>query len=297
VDHRTISAKTTRRGLEEEDPKIHPTGSVKMGIRNLEFPEEFRTITGTGNNLVNPEWGVADIPFLRRTTVDYADGLDAPSGEDRPNAREISNEVCAQEGEIYNRRYASDFVWQWGQFLDHDITLTLVNDLIEPFNIKVPAGDIWFDPQVTGTAEIGMDRSFSEVVNGIHEQLNEITAFIDASNVYGSDLERAVALRANDGTGRLLVSKGDLLTFNTEGLPNAPSEDASFFLAGDFRANEQVGLTAFHTLFVREHNYWADAIANSGNSLSGDEIYEIAWAIVGVSALAWYYMAQGLKDQ
>ena len=43
------------------------------------------------------------------------------------------------------------------------------------------------------------------------QQFNLITGFIDASNVYGSDLARADWLRANDGTGKLKTSAGDLL--------------------------------------------------------------------------------------
>ena len=80
----------------------------------------------------------------------------------------------------------------------------------------------------------------------------------------------------------LKTSHGNLLPFNINELPNAPSAEApNFFLAGDFRANEQTGLTAMHTLFVREHNYWAKVIAKSNSSLDGDTIYEVARAIVG----------------
>ena len=261
-----------------------------MGLRTIRFPSEFRTISGYGNNARNPEWGAAEIPFLRRTTVDYGDGVDSPSGENRPNPRDISNAVCAQEEDTPGARRASDFVWQWGQFLDHDITLTPTNDLIEPFNVPIPAGDPFFDPQGTGQQEMALDRSFSEIVDGIRQQVNEITAYVDASNVYGSDQERADALRLEDGTGRLAVSEGDLLPFNTEGLPNAPSANApNFFLAGDFRANEQVGLTAMHTIFVREHNYWAELVGRSNSSLSGDQIYEIARALVGAEMQAITY--------
>ncbi|MDF1815836.1 MAG: peroxidase family protein [Verrucomicrobiales bacterium] len=258
------------------------TGIVRMGPRAIRLPAEFRTITGANNNVENPEWGSAEIPFVRISTPDYADGVDFPSGNDRPNARAISNAVMAQEDVMYNKRGITDFLWQWGQFLDHDITLTPVDDPVVTFDIEVPTGDPFFDPQGTGTQIISLDRSFAEPVDGVREQLNEITAYIDASNVYGSDVERAEELRTMDGTGKLKTSDGDLLPFNVNGLPNAPSDQAAnFFLAGDFRANEQIGLTALHTLFVREHNYWADVIKKGNSTLTGDQVYEAARIIVG----------------
>jgi len=274
--------KKDRRGAELMPRNEKKMGPVRMGMRTIEFPGEFRTIDGTGNNVDNPEWGATEIPFLRRTSVDYADGAHEPSGSDRPDARTISNEVSAQEEPIFNLHHASDFIWQWGQFLDHDITLTPVMDPEESFDIQIPAGDPFFDPQGTGTRVMSLERSFYEVVNGVREQVNEITAYVDASNVYGSDIERADELRTMDGTGRLQTSEGNLLPFNINAFPNAPSEHApNFFLAGDFRANEQVGLTAMHTVFVREHNYWADVVAKSNPDFDGDQIYEVARAIVG----------------
>jgi hypothetical protein len=77
-----------------------------------------------------------------------------------------------------------------------------------------------------------------------------------------------------------LVSEGNLLPFNDEGLANAGGDSADLFLAGDVRANEQVALTAVHTLFVREHNRLADEIAERDPRLPGDEIYERARQIV-----------------
>ncbi len=269
-------------GSQEPPRNLRKSPPLKMGLRTLELPSEFRTISGTGNNLKNPDWGTAGIPLLRKTRIDYADGIDAPSGIDRPGPREISNAVAAQEESILNRHYVSDFIWQWGQFLDHDLSLTPVSELVEPFNIQVPAGDPFFDPNSTGTVEIPLERSYSESIEGVRQQFNEITAFVDASNVYGSDLERAQALRTLDGTGRLKMSEGNLLPFNVDGLPNAPSaEAANFFVAGDFRVNEQVGLITMHTLFAREHNYWAGVIAKANPALDDDGIYEAARAIVG----------------
>jgi len=111
-------------------------------------------------------------------------------------------------------------------------------------------------------------------------QRNEISTWIDGSNVYGSNPERAAALRANDGSGRLRTSSGDLLPFNTEAMPNAGGSDPSLFLAGDVRANEQVGLTALHTLFVREHNWHATRLREKYPTRTGEEIYQAARAFV-----------------
>ena len=150
-------------------------------------------------------------------------------------------------------------LWQWGQFLDHDIDLTEAAEPGEPFNIPIPGGDPYFDPEGTGTQVMSLNRSAYDHNTGKtpdnpRQQMNHITAFIDASMVYGSDSIRAKALRTLDGTGRLKTSQGRLLPFNTSGLPNAGGTGPELFLAGDVRANEQVGLTALHTLFMREHN-------------------------------------------
>jgi hypothetical protein len=205
-------------------------------------------------------------------------------------ARLVSNEVCDQREPIVNKLGLSDFVWQWGQFLDHDIDETPIASPAEPFDIEVPTGDPWFDPDGLGGETIPLDRSAYEIVGGVRQQLNNITSFIDASNVYGSEEDRAHELRTNDGTGRLKVSAGDLLPYNTAGLDNAPSANIpTFFLAGDVRANEQVGLIAMHTLFVREHNRLADLIAQRRPGLSGDEIYEWARAMVAAEMQAITY--------
>ena len=85
----------------------------------------------------------------------------------------------------------------------------------------------------------------------------------------------------------LKTSAGDLLPYNTAGLPNAPtSDDPTLFVAGDIRANEQSGLTAIHTLFVREHNYWAQQLAAQFPDADGDELYERARAIVAAEMQA-----------
>lgn len=264
----------------------------RQGPQNpAQFPAVVRTIDGTGNNPAHPEWGRADIELLRLAGSEYGDGVDTPAGGFRPSARDISNAVMAQAQSRSTAARVSDFLWQWGQFVDHDIDLTPIIEPIEELDILVPRGDRFFDPQGTGTQVIPFNRSFYRLVDGVREQVNEITAYIDASTVYGSDPVRARALRTLDGTGRLKTSGGGLLPLNETGLPNAPSTDPSYYLAGDFRANEQAALTAMHVLFVREHNHWADRFRKSTRSRSGDDIYEMARAMVAAEIQAITYNA------
>ncbi|MEE8143276.1 MAG: peroxidase family protein [Planctomycetota bacterium] len=248
--------------------------------------QEFRSIDGSGNNLANPLWGSAGIELLRVAPSNYGDGVSTPAGADRPGARAVSNALCDQPAPGYNEKFASDMLWQWGQFLDHDIDLTPTHNRSAPgevFNIPVPIGDPFFDPQGIGGAVIPLVRSLFVVGFTPRQQVNAITSFLDASNVYGSDLARAEELRTLDGSGKLKTSDGDLLPFNVNGFPNAqpPGDPASFFLAGDVRANEHVGLTAMHTLFLREHNRLAEEIALADPGLTGDEIYLRTRRIVG----------------
>ena len=264
------------------------------GNSNSNVDDDVRSIDGSGNNLQDPLMGATFTQLLRMIFSDYADGVSEIPEAGRPSPRLVSNIVNSQVGLIPNLLNASDYIWQWGQFVDHDIDLTGGVDPPEPADIPVPAGDPFFDPFDTGTQVIVFNRSVFDTSTGTgidnpRQQINEITAWIDASNVYGSDLGRAVALRMNDGTGRLDTSAGDLLPFNIEGLPNAGGTDPSLFLAGDVRANEQAGLTCMHTLFVREHNRYVQELAAVRPGLSGDELYERGRKFVGALMQAITY--------
>lgn len=246
----------------------------------------FRSIDGTGNNPVEVYWGSAGSDLLRLPGgADYADGAFAMGGEHRPSARAISNLVASTPGPLSRVVRVTDMFWQWGQFLDHDLDLTTGASPSEAANIPVPAGDPYFDPFNTGTQTIGFNRSVYDSLVTPRQQLNMITAFIDASNVYGSDAHRAQELRADGGF--LEMSRGRLLPFNVNGLPNAPDARDTLFLAGDIRANEQVGLTALHTLFVREHNRQAHYLRRL--RLPDETIYQVARAIVGAEMQAITY--------
>ncbi|QDU40354.1 peroxidase [Maioricimonas rarisocia] len=244
--------------------------------------EAVRNIDGTDSSGSGFQ-GAAHTPLRRNAPADYpgdGSGEEILTSSDRTNPRTVSNLVVAQDGvSLPNQRGMSDFTWAWGQFLDHDIDLTHTSPLNGTADIEIEDPN---DP--LGPNPIPVNRSDFDLSTGTpgnpRQQINEITAFIDASNVYGSDDVRAMTLRTLSG-GLLKTSDGDLLPFNEEGLPNDGSPMADFFVAGDVRANENVVLTSMHTLFVREHNRLARLIGMMAPDATDEEIYQLARKIVG----------------
>ena len=262
---------------------VNPVGASLAPL----LPAE--SIDGIGNNVAHPTWGSTGQDLLRLSPAAYGDGISTPSGADRPSARLVSNLLSASpEGGITNDRDFTAFVYAWGQFLDHDLGLTDTATPRERLPIAVPAGDPSFDPTSTGTKTISMSRSAYDPATGTatsnpRQQTNSLTAFIDGSQVYGSDATRAAALREFVG-GRMRTSAGNLLPFNTTGLANANDAhvvaDNQLFLAGDVRANENPELVALQTLFVREHNRIAAEAAAKNPTWTDEQVYQHARRMV-----------------
>ena len=172
---------------------------------------------------------------------------------------------------------------------------------------RSPPFDPFFDPTGTGTQIIPMRRSSYDTDTGLtpddpRTTINDITTWIDGSNVYGSSEARAMWLRTEE-EGKLKTSEGNLLPFNTltgqYGDPVDP--DAPFmllegppqerhFIAGDLRANEQPILTALHTLFVREHNRRTEALALQYPDWTDEALYQQARRMVigHIQAIAFH---------
>ena len=243
---------------------------------------EVQSFDGTGNNLQNPEYGATDTALVNIAPLDYSDGFSTPAGQDRPNSRVISNAISQQEGDIFDPRGLTNFIWAWGQFLDHDLSLTPENGS-QPVSISVPTGDPFLDPQNTGNVVI--ELSDSEFIEGTGTDINNprqlpnvLTAWIDGSNVYGSDEERTDFLRSFEG-GQLKTSEGDLLPFNDGTLENdnpTRQDPTDLFVAGDVRANENAVLSSIHTLFLREHNRIATELEAAHPDWTDEQLFQRA---------------------
>jgi len=257
----------------------------------------FRSIDGTCNNIGigTKDWGAADIPVYREMTANYASSNIHNDMVDWSNPRKISNTIFSQTTSIPSKNDLSSFVFTWGQFIDHDMVFSPGGS--DKQNIPLPPDEPDF------TTDISFTRSDIFPGTGIfsaRDQINKITSWIDASQIYGSDAHRANWLRTFKD-GKLKVSTGDLLPFNTiDGEassavdPDAPEMDnldmgaRPHFVAGDVRAGEQPGLTALHTLFVREHNRICDLYRTRG-FFNDEVLYQLARKQVGAIIQAITY--------
>jgi len=263
---------------------------------------KYRTIDGSCNNPENTSWGRSNTALQRLLPPEYEDGIEIPRKSGLPSARAVSTATVSSQSKE-NKKYTL-MLMQWGQFVDHDITHTPVvkgeeesgilccqdgaivkeNDRNrECFPIDIPEKDNIFGK--FGQRCMEFVRSMPaprELCNfGPREQINQITAWQDGSNVYGSDADEARKLRLLAG-GRLRVTKvqgRDLLPLN----PSECSDDARHrycFSAGDLRCNEQLELTVLHTVWMREHNRIADELAQLRPEWSDETLYQESRRIV-----------------
>jgi hypothetical protein len=124
--------------------KIYVVLFILIGLTDL-ISQENRTFTGEGNNLLHLDWGSAESQVLRQTTVNYADGFSQVNDSLLPSPRVISNYVFDQTDNIFDSHNLSDYVWVFGQFIDHDITL-VESDNREPILLEIPEDDEHFSP-------------------------------------------------------------------------------------------------------------------------------------------------------
>ena len=274
------------------------TNGVSLGTH-----APYRSINGANNNISSPSktnWGAAGITLFRELPAQFgpSDPSGAIGGVNRPSPRAISNAVIDEPVTQFNTRQLSTLVYQWGQFLDHDMSATPTGTT-EYVPIKLPGTEVIF------TEDIPFYRSDYQMTtdaggNKVRQQLNMITSFIDGSNVYGSDSKRATWLRTMRN-GKMKTSSGNLLPYNTRNgelnsaidptapeMANDSGHQVKTFVAGDDRAAENPVLTSLHTLFVREHNRICDSLIGLGMR-DDEQMYQIARKIVGAEIEAITY--------
>jgi hypothetical protein len=260
----------------------------------------YRPIDEVGNNVANPSWGTAGVDLLRLTPAYYANGINSPSLPQDASARVVSNILNNQAApgdpsadlSILNQQSLTDFVYAFGQFMDHDLDLTLGNGAQIP--IPVPPGD-----PIGGPNDIPLAFALSNVdpLTGTSkgnpaQQITSITSYLDLSQVYGSDLATDNALRTLSG-GQMKTSAGGLppldntdyftpdqlaaINASVGGMADqGPAPQTSMFVTGDTRGNENVELTALQALFLDNHNRLAAALQQEHPHWTDEQLFQEA---------------------
>ncbi|XP_073436974.1 peroxidasin homolog [Dendrobates tinctorius] len=287
------------------------------------FHQRYRMHDGTCNNLQHPTWGASLTAFQRLLKPSYQNGFNLPRGlgasEESgvlplPLPRLVSTTMIGSETITPDSQY-THMLMQWGQFLDHDMDQTIPALGMSRFSDSAPCSQICTndppclpinipenDPRGSSGRCMFFARSSPVCGSGVtsllmdsayyREQVNLLTSYLDASNVYGSTEQESHELRDLSNqkgklkVGRLVSTSGKHLMLFASGPPTECMRDeressVPCFLAGDHRANEQLALTSMHTLWFREHNRIAEHLLKLNPHWNGEKIYHEVRKLVG----------------
>ncbi|XP_046571262.1 myeloperoxidase-like [Haliotis rubra] len=282
---------------------------------------KYRTADGSCNNLANPSWGMASIPMRRWLSPAYDDGISSPREKATqgwntklPSARLVSTTVHTPSTNADRHASYTHMLMQWGQFLDHDITSTPTQQLsgsyggssigcchsvvhrgkraaafVQPsvinrpqcFPIVIPQPDRHFKSTCMNFVR-SVQVANADCQSVPVEQLNQITAYIDASNVYGSSQTEQNKLRTF--VNGQLKMKSPHLPADSQRSCTTPNSPNYCFLAGDHRVNENPTLQSTHTIFAKEHNRIAAKLKALNCHWNDEKLFQESRRIVGAIA-------------
>ncbi|XP_046342547.2 peroxidase-like [Haliotis rufescens] len=272
----------------------------------------FRSADGSCNNIRHPDWGKSFIPLRRFLLPKYDDDISSPRTKGihrRPlvSARLVSTTLHTADVDATSRSDATHMAMQWAQFLDHDLSITAVQrgadgstmicckddvpkgynhsadiyDRYQCFNIAVPPGDRRFKRTCLNfVRSVQVANTNCDITPA--EQLNQLTAYVDASQVYGSTQEEQDELRAHTG-GLLRTSlrRPELLPRNPVSDCITSTEPNFCFRAGDERVDEHMSLASMHTIWLREHNRVARKLARINRRWDDERLFQETRRILG----------------
>ncbi|XP_078542887.1 lactoperoxidase-like isoform X2 [Lissotriton helveticus] len=281
----------------------------------------YRSITGVCNHRENPDVGAANRAFTRWLPAHYEDGIGRPlgwtkgkpnNGFNLPEVRDVSNKIAKYpEKDVTLDSERSQIFMIWGQWVTHDIEFSPqgLADCQPPscendgnnFPVQIPPNDPSKKEKCMQFIRTGPACPTNSVVR---EQINGVTSFLDASAVYGSEDCQVRTLRdTTSQRGLLLVNKwvsdkgraflpyvNDTKNFCEVGISCLPvnpcpslnlEHNVSCFIAGDRRANQNLGLLAINTIFVREHNRLARKLNKLNPHWEDEKLFQEARKIVG----------------
>ncbi len=188
-------------GSRHAEGSEHRTNDDRLGrhgrssdLTGILFPNGIQTLYGSGNNLLNPDWGQANQIYSRGAGVSYANGV--ASMVDGPSPRFVSNRVFNDISQnLFSENELTQWAFAWGQFLDHNFGLRQNEDDDQPIAFDPT------DPAEQFTSDLGaiaFTRSVVAPGSGVNtprQQVNTVSSYIDAWAVYGGTIDRLQWLR------------------------------------------------------------------------------------------------------
>ncbi len=221
-----------------------------------------RTPDGSFNDLSFPTMGMAGSALGRNVPTRMTTPRNVVAS---PNPRDISNQLLARE-EFVPAGIINVLAGAWLQFMNHNWFFHERGPEDEFFEVPLPAGDTWPDkhmrirktPTMPGTSPTGYGGS----APAFH---NQESHWWDGSQVYGTGKDKQQSLRTFKD-GHIKVEMGRLVPDpETDGVDHT-----------GFNENWWAGLALLHTVFAREHNAIADALAKAYPDLDDQRLFETA---------------------
>uniref|UniRef100_A0A8C3BCI5 NAD(P)H oxidase (H2O2-forming) n=1 Tax=Cairina moschata TaxID=8855 RepID=A0A8C3BCI5_CAIMO len=250
---------------------------------------EVQRYDGWYNNLLHHGRGSVGARLLRLLPANYADGVYQALQEPHvPNARQLSNMVARGPSGLPSRRNTTVLAVFFGFHVLSEILGTEKPGCPAEFlNIRIPSGDLVFDPEGTGAVVLPFQRihwalETGQSPNSPREQTNEVTGWLDGSSIYGPSHSWSDALRSFSG-GQLAAGPSGQLPKETDGrVPMWKALDPStgqggprgIYDLGNAWGNENRFLQAESIAWFRYHNHLATELAQARPSWSDEDIFQ-----------------------
>ncbi|KNC97817.1 uncharacterized protein SPPG_06812 [Spizellomyces punctatus DAOM BR117] len=239
----------------------------------LSCAQEFRSIDGTGNNADNKAFGSVNSTFARTLGGYNANAL--TSG--LPDARAISNALAGVVAPIVSPRNITELFTYWGEFMATDLSHIIRSSKPTNATFTLPANG----PLPPAPANESFTFGATDSTNSAPpDQINHATAFLDASNIYGTDPAVLASLRAPGGK---LALRSDRLPLVVNGTNDIRTQTVRIngglpldvFGFGLVNGNTSPMLQCLYIIFMREHNRYVDELVRNGTKANDEQLFQL----------------------
>lgn len=178
----------------------------------------------------------------------------------------LISDAFASSGDSDNSFGLTNMVWGVGQFLDHDMALSIEDEESD------------FSYVETELSEMGLHDAVFQQSGRCKNTVNAQTPLLDASQVYGVSKQFLERVLQEPQSCKLRTEAGTFPPITTE----ANEDGVFFFVTGDIRVSEQAFLATQHIIWIREHNRLCDVIAAnpSTSRLNWRKQFDLARAVL-----------------